>query len=244
MRRLGFALAAGVAGFAALLGIELQMARRIEVMDGFPPDEVGGRVGPPGDPLRVAWIGDSTGVGVGCSSAERVLPRAVCVGLARPVELQVLAASGARVSDALVNQSPLLTDLRAQWVFVAIGTNDVIHLTPRARFRAELDLLLRAVEEEKPERIIVLGLGDFGGSLAFAQPLRWIVGARSRRLDADVGEAARRHDVLHVDLVARRGDRFRANPARYHARDGFHPGDEGYGLWADATLEAIREAGW
>src|SRR2546423_9570534 len=90
-------------GFAGLLVIEVLMARGGPNVGGYGRDELDGLIGAgPGEPLRVTWIGDSTGQGVGTSALEHALPRVVARGLGRPVELTVLAQSGARGPDAVL----------------------------------------------------------------------------------------------------------------------------------------------
>src|SRR5262245_30764199 len=74
--------------------------------DGY-PGQLDGRVGDgAGAPIRIVWLGDSTAAGVGASSVEQTLPRQVASGLGRPVELTVLAKSGARITDVVNDQLP------------------------------------------------------------------------------------------------------------------------------------------
>jgi len=233
-----------MAGSCLLVGVEILMARGAPRLDGYTREQLDGLIGAgPGRALRVVWIGDSTGDGVGVSAPDRVLPRLVARGLGRPVELTVLANSGDRVEDAIRDQLPVLRAIDADWVFVGIGSNDVIHVTPRGRFREQLDELLRGVVAGGVRRTIVLGIGEFASTPLFAQPLRFLAGARGHQLTGDIADAARRHGALYVDIRARTGGRFVEDPVRYHARDRFHPSDEGYRLWAEAILDALGEAG-
>ena len=230
---------------AVVLGIEVVLAMGTKKLAEFSPSQIDGRIGGGAAmPLRIAWIGDSTGRGVGATDPGRALPRVVASGLHRPVELSVLAVSGARASDALKSQLPQLRSLRAEWIFVCIGGNDVTHLTSRPTFRREIEQLLSAIDAEKPSHVIVLGIGQFASTPLFAQPLRWIAGLRARELDSDLRAAANRHRALFVSIIDRVGRDFVGDPARYHASDRFHPSDDGYALWARATLDAIKVASW
>lgn len=232
-------------GFALVLGIEIALAVRVERIDPYPPERLDGLIAPgPREPIRLVWIGDSTGDGVGASSPDHALPRVVATGLARPIHLSVLARSGSRAADAVAEQLPRLAALRPQWVIIAIGGNDVTHLTRRARFRTDLDALVAGATAAGAERVVVLGVGEFAATPLLRQPLRALAGARAHRVDADVRAVARRHGALYVDIIGETGRAFAADPRRLHARDGFHPSDDGYALWADATLRAIRRAGW
>lgn len=244
MRRVILIVAGVFFGFAGLLVIEALMARGGPNLPGYSRDELDGLIGRgPGEPLRVTWIGDSTGQGVGASSPEHALPRVVARGLGRPVELTVLAKSGARVADVLAQQLPLLKNTRPQWVFVGIGGNDVTHLTSRGAFRSAIEKLLDGVAAVHPDHVIVLGIGEFASTPRFAQPLRFLAGVRGHELDTDLRNAANRHGALYVDIAGRAGPDFVRDPLRYHSVDRFHPSDAGYELWAKPTLATIREAG-
>jgi lysophospholipase L1-like esterase len=235
--------AAALFGFVGLLFIEVLMARGGRQLPGYSRVELDGIVGAGSrTPLRVTWIGDSTGQGVGASDPEHVLPRVVARGLGRPVQLTVLAKSGARVADVVDEQLPLLKDTRPQWVFVGIGGNDVTHLASRGAFRAAIEKILAGVAAMHPEHVIVLGIGEFASTPRFAEPLRFIAGVRSHELDTDLRNAANRHGALYVDIVGGTGPDFVRDPARYHSVDRFHPSDAGYALWAKATLASIASA--
>jgi lysophospholipase L1-like esterase len=168
----------------------------------------------------------------------------VARGLGRPVELTVLAKSGARVSDAVAEQLPLLQSTRPQWVFMEIGGNDVTHITRGGAFRSAIERLLDGIAAVHPEHVIVIGIGEFASTPRFAEPLRFIVGIRGHEFDTDLRIAANRHGALYVDIVGRTGPDFVRDPARYHSVDRFHPSDAGYDLWANAILATINEAHW
>ncbi len=240
----GFASVAGVAGVVAgLLTFQARHARRTAVpLEGFERDVLDGPIGDGEPRLRVAWIGDSLSVGLGASSPDLSLPHRVAAGLGRPVELTVLGVSGARAADALNLQLPALGGGRPDWVFVEIGSNDVIHLSSRPAFRRSFGEVLRAVRRTDPERIVALGIGDFGATPLLPQPLRWAAGMRGRQIDREIRELADRHGALYVDVRGRAGRLFAQDPVRYHAADGFHPSEDGLALWAGATLAALHDA--
>jgi len=231
----------GLAGVIALLAIEVRLARRAERIEPFDRSVLDGSIGgESASPLRIAWLGDSTGAGVGASSPDNALPRVVARGLRRPVDLTVLAESGARVRDVLDDQIPLLQSLRPDWVIVGIGGNDVTHLTSRASFRSDLADVLRRSAAVGAERVVLVGIGEFAATPLLAQPLRAIAGMRADRLAADQKRVARERGALFVDVIEATGAAFVRDPKRYHAHDGFHPSDDGYALWADAVLSTIE----
>lgn len=227
-----------------VLAVEILIASRAERIDPFTRGELDGRVGSGDDePLRITWIGDSTGAGVGAEDVSQSLPHLFAARLGRPVDLSVPAISGARVDDAVREQLPELSMLDPDWVVIGIGNNDVTHLTKLARFRASLETLMSGAAELEPERIIVLGTAAFAGTPLLKQPLRALTAWRSRTVDAIVREVAAGYDAIYVPIAADTGPAFEADPGRLHAHDGFHPSGAGYALWADSTIGALERAG-
>jgi lysophospholipase L1-like esterase len=221
---------------AAVLGVEVELAGRgYDLPDR--PLHLDGRVGiGVGPVVRMVWLGDSTAAGVGASLPDAALPRLVAAGLGQPVELRVLAVSGARIADVLDHQVAAVGD--ADVVLVSIGANDTTHLTRRddfrRRYRAVLDRLPRQAQ------VVLLGVPDMGSAPRLAQPLRALAGFRGRQLATDVRSLARRDHARFVDIAGATGPAFRRDPGRYFAADHYHPSDAGYRLWADAVLAVLR----
>lgn len=194
----------------------------------------------PDEPITVVWLGDSTGAGVGASSAETALPTIVVRGLQRSVRLRVIAMSGARVQDVLTQQVPRVEALRPDVVVVGVGGNDVTHLTPHSLFEGLYDAMLRAVGSLDPATVVVIGIGDFGTVPRIPQPLRALTGWRGRWFDDSIRRVANRRGAAYVDLYANTGPAFGHDPALFYSDDGFHPSDEGYRIWADVILDVLR----
>jgi lysophospholipase L1-like esterase len=229
---------------AGVLAVEVVLAVNGRNLPARRPLRLDGRFGPAGGtPMSVVWLGDSTGSGVGASAPATALPAVVAEELGRPVELRVTAVSGARVAGVLDGQVEALGRVPADVVVLAIGSNDVSHLTGRDVFAARYDAVLRAIEAVHPGALVVtVGVGNFDSVPRFAQPLRAIAGWRARLLAEVIERTSRRHGVPFVDIHAETGAAFAADPDRYYAADAYHPNDEGYRLWADAVLEVLRPA--
>jgi lysophospholipase L1-like esterase len=231
-------------GFVVLLAIELLVALRGPSLPARLPllldrdfDGPGGA--DPEEPITVVWLGDSTGAGVGASSVETALPTEVARGLRRSVRLRVLASSGARVKDVLLQQLPLVRELRPDVVVVGVGGNDVTHLTPRGLFEGLYDSLLRSIQSVGPATVVTIGIGDFGTVPRISQPLRALTGWRGRWFDDVIRNVAGRRGAAYVDLYGRTGPAFGHDPATFYSADGFHPSDEGYRIWAEAILDVL-----
>ena len=247
-RRGSLAVAAVVAGTAAVLAVEIQLARSGSRLPDhqLTLDRTG--TGP-----RLVWLGDSTAAGVGAATAAGALPIRVADGLgaadAAPgdesagadVSVSVLAVSGARVADVLAGQVPGVAALRPDLVLISVGANDTIHLTGRGAFRHTYEKIVRALPAGVP--VVLLGVADMGAIPRFAQPLRAVAGWRGRHLDAEVRRVAATTGAVYADIAGPTGPPFRRSPGRYFAADDFHPSDAGYGLWADAVLKVLRHSG-
>jgi lysophospholipase L1-like esterase len=189
----------------------------------------------------MVWLGDSTAAGVGAMSAAGSVPGRVAADLGRPVEVEVLAVSGATVADVLRVQAPRLAVRPGDVVVVSVGANDTTHLTPRGAFRRDYEKLLGVVPAGT--EVVLLGVPDMGASPRLAQPLRAVAGWVGERLDAEIVALARRVGARYVDIAASTGPAFRRHPGLYFAADRYHPSDAGYRLWAREVLGALRHSG-
>jgi lysophospholipase L1-like esterase len=225
----------------AVLAVEVRLARtaqRLPVATPLALDATIGGPGPSSGLLRMLWLGDSTAAGVGADEPDGALPRQVAARLERPVQLTVLAKSGARVEDVIEKQLPKVASLDPDVVFLSIGANDVVHFTSRGSFTRRYRRLL---DQLGTTPVIALGVPDMGAAPRFAQPLRAIAGWRGRALDGCIRDAlAGREGVRYVDIAGRTGPPMRRDPDRYFALDRYHPNEAGYGLWADAVLDVAR----
>ena len=237
--RRGLVIAAGVPVLAAaVLMVEIELARRGPDLDQEPFD-LDGRIGPPeGRAETVVWLGDSTAAGVGASAPEHTVARRVAAASAAgtPVEMRVLAVSGARIGDVVEEQLPQVAALDADRIYVSVGANDAVHATRVRTFRGLYDELLGGLPEDV--EVVILGVPDMGAPPRLAQPLRFFAGLNGERMDDEVRAAAEEHGHTYVDIAAETGPPFRRDPDRYFAADRYHPSDAGYALWVSAVLAA------
>lgn len=225
----------------AVLAVEIQLARGGTEIPAPDVATLTTTVGT-GEPVRILWLGDSTAAAVGTSSATHAVSSQVARrldGVASHNE--VIAHSGDRVGDVLRDQLPRVKALRPDLVIISIGANDTVHLTQAGTFNRRYgELVDRLVAAGVPaSHIVLVGVPDMGSPPRLAQPLRAIVGWRSRRLDREVKAVAKSHGARYVDLFTPTSKRFRANPAKYFAADKYHPSDAGYAMWGDVIAPAV-----
>ncbi len=192
--------------------------------------------GAAGPPLRVVWLGDSLAAGVGTTDEDGSVARQVARRTGRPVDVEVLAVSGARIGDVLDQQLPRLTGT-PDIVFISAGANDTTHVTSLEDFEQRYEAVLAKLPASTS--VVLLGVPDMGSTTRLAQPLRVIAGIRANQLDNVVHDLARRHDLAYVNIASQTGPKFRADPDRYFAADHYHPNDQGYTVWADAITPVL-----
>ena len=244
-------IAGGALAVIAVVGVEVVLAGRGPILTEYEPGLADGRIDPSGaaadgrdagEPLRVTWIGDSTAAGVGASSSEgsvsRQVGRRLADELGRPIDLQVVAVSGARVADVVATQLARV-DPDADVVFISVGANDTTHLTASGAFAADYRTMLEGLPAGAA--VIALGVPDIGTVTRLAQPLRAIAGWRASSYDDLVVEEAGRSGATYVDIAAGTGPAFRADPERLLAADQYHPSDAGYAVWTDVVVPVAVE---
>lgn len=222
---------------AVLLGIEIQIARRGDRVPKFDRPALDD-LSASGASLSV-WLGDSTAAGDGASDVAHTLPHQVASN-GDPVRLQVLAVSGARVADVIADQLPKLDGLQPDRVYLSIGANDVVHLTSRDDYREQFQEIVRAMKATGAQELVVLGIGEYATTVRLPQPLRLIATWRAHTLSDVNREIADNAGATYVDIAGETGDEIGSDPARYLAKDRYHPSDDGYRLWANAVVKATR----
>lgn len=191
-------------------------------------------IGPAGQrPVRIAWLGDSLAAGLGADVVDETPAHLVARMLERAVELRVLAVPGSRAIHVREGQLPHLGEA-VDLVVLCVGANDVASSSPRAHYAEELDRILR---ELAPTPTVVLSLPDMAMADRMAQPLRSIAGARARWFERARRRVVAAHPhVTSVDIAARPAGVSRRSGRSMLCSDRFHPGAEGYRMWAERIV--------
>jgi len=234
----GFATAPALTGLWALCAWQARRARSgpRPYSDALPgPGLVGGELN--GHPVRIAWLGDSLAAGLGCDDIADTPAHLAARLLERPVDVAVLAVPGARAVHVLEEQLPLL-DPRTDVVVLCVGANDVAAATPRSQYAAQLDAVLAHLA---PTPVVLLSLPDMAMPDRIAEPLRTVAGAWARWFEVARARVAARHGhVVSVDIASRPPGLSRRSGRRMLCSDRFHPGPEGYRVWAERISSACH----
>jgi lysophospholipase L1-like esterase len=199
-----------------------------------------------GEPIRIAFIGDSTALGLGVDDPGQTPGAVLATGLARiagrPVQLRIDAKVGAQ-SPLLDSQATrLLTEgPPPEAVVIMVGANDVTHRSPTAVAVRGLDAAVRRLREAGIE-VIVGTCPDLGTIQQIPYPLRYLARRFSRELAAAQTIAVVEAGGRTVSLGDLLGPEFQARPLEMFASDRFHPSATGYARVAAAMLPSVAAA--
>jgi lysophospholipase L1-like esterase len=204
------------------------------------PDAAGpteGVVAGDGEPLRLVVLGESTVAGIGAAAHQRALTGRVASALAertgRAVRWRAAGRSGANAREAAALVATL-PDERADGVVISLGVNDTLRFRPPALWARDVARLIGAVRARVgPAPVVLAPVPPMHAFPALPQPLRTVLGARARLLDAALRRlAARTPAAAHVALWV--------EPApELFCEDGFHPSEAGYAVIGDHLAAAL-----
>ena len=235
---------------AAYLALDLARARRHAAAAGLERFPVGlefileNPAAPRARTLRYLALGDSTVQGEGAGAPTTTLPYRIAEELRlvfRRVELRNVGVSGATTADVVRTQVPQIPGFAPDLVTLSIGANDVTRLKPRWEYLANVDRILNAVDDQPGAQAVVLTVPALYTAPLLSLPLRGLVGAQTVRFNAALPAIVRGHRALLADTYNATREQF-AHDRTLYARDGYHPSDAGYALWARAAGPTIARA--
>lgn len=191
-----------------------------------------------GEVRRLLVYGDSIAAGVGAATFPKALAGQLAVALSARLDATLrwqsrgYIGANARRLIALLDSETFAEPF--DFVVLSVGVNDVTSLTPIRDWTKSLETLLeQLVRTCGTPTIALAGIPDMGRFPLLPQPLRSVVGLRSRQLDA----AARRTadtlaHVVHVPVE------FELRPDTFSA-DGYHPSETSYRAFAGTIADAL-----
>lgn len=190
--------------------------------------------------LRVLICGDSAAAGVGVAAQHEALSGQVVAALQRRfplrhIEWQLWAKNGDNSAVALIKLH-LQPAQQFDVVITSLGVNDVTGNVSATQFRRCQQAIVQLLQEKfHASQILLTALPPMHLFPALPQPLRWFLGQRARMLTRELDTvAAVNHGCEVLDVSFPMGENTIAS-------DGFHPGLEGYRLWAQAAVRKIED---
>lgn len=193
-----------------------------------------------GEKLNYLVLGDSTSVSQGGDYQQGyVVSTATELAKKYQVTYKNVGVSGAVTSDVLNDQMPKVGDFKPDLVLIAIGSNDVTHLTSLESIKSDMQKTIDELKSINPEvKIVLTGSADMGTIIRFAWPLRQIAGIQTRRVNKVIVKLAQTNSVTFAYIARDTGPVFKDHH-EYFAQDNFHPNNEGYAVWTSVLISAI-----
>lgn len=177
-------------------------------------------------------LGDSTGAGVGAVEGGYVARLYRRILQHRPgSQLVNVCVSGATSADVVREQLDAGVQKNPQLVTLGIGINDIGHNVPIGRFAENYEHILTTLKEKTQAQIVVTNIPDVSSAPVVPSSLRYHYQQQIETFNLRLEEIAKRHGVTVYDIYSITTRDLPTHP-EYFSRDGFHPSDAGYELWA------------
>lgn len=191
-----------------------------------------------GPVLRLLIAGDSAGAGVGVDDQREALSGRLVAALAPHFDLhwQLVAQTGYTTLDLLerLQREPAQP---FDVVILSLGVNDVTGAVRTGTWLARQRRLVTLLQQRfGAKRVLISSVPPMHRMRALPQPLRWMLGSRARRFNADLAVAVAGWSGCELLSVA-----LPLDPESL-AADGFHPGWLAYQQWALQLAERVRSA--
>lgn len=184
------------------------------------------------NPIVYVALGDSTGAGVGAVNGGYVARLYKRILAERPSsQLANFCVSGATTGDVLRGQLDNGVAKNPQLVTVGIGINDVSHGVRLEQFTKNYERILTTLKQKTKAQIVVSNIPDVSTARVVPVYLRGKYHQQIVTFNQRLEEIANRYGVTIFDIFSITTRELPKHP-EYFSRDGFHPSDEGYEMWA------------
>lgn len=204
------------------------------------PDAAGDKVGVYGEgepELNILAIGESTVAGLGAKDHAEAfvgqLAKFVSQRTGKSVKWHVCGESGITIRETIERLFPQTPDTKMDYVFIALGGNDIFQLSTPQKFRRDYSELIRLLQEKYPGvKIKLANIPRVDSSPVIPQPLKALLWEVSKIHRAGTREmVAEMKDVYYYESHGKVEDGFYA--------DGVHPSPYGYSLWAEGIVNSL-----
>lgn len=193
------------------------------------------------NPLRLLGLGDSTIAGVGVDNPmlglTAQLARALYKELGRGVGWDSFGERGITTGQLLEEYLPeaLNESEDVDIAMVSIGANDAKNLQPRRRAVNNVAEIVDTLHERFPNALVLVSsLPAFQKFTSLPEPLRTVMANHGKGIEVGMRR------VVESKPFALMSPPPRDYPPTFFAEDGFHPGAEGYRVWASfAVSDAV-----
>lgn len=174
---------------------------------------------------HILVLGDSTMHGYGVEDPANTIGGLLAQRYPKD-SVETVADNGARLAD-LDTQFSKAQYEQYKLIFLGIGGNDVLQITPFQTIEERLERFLKKVSA-RSDKIILVHCVNLGHTGVFAFPLNYLFDYRTRRLSETYTKVAKKYPTVHyVSFYRPIGNDFYTRKTRlqFIASDGFHPSD-------------------
>lgn len=185
-------------------------------------------------------IGDSTVEGVGASSPDKSFASVVFKSIKqkrKDAQFFNLGVKGARVKDVISHQLNKAIALSPDMVLISIGANDVFRGTRESKFEREFKYLLDSLSRETQATVVVNNIPDISLTPKISKIAWAYCSIRIKRFNKRIQRYAQKMGTIFVDLHDL--SQVFKGYGELVSKDGLHPSDIGYAIWANAILSKL-----
>lgn len=196
-----------------------------------------------GPQLTYVVMGDSTGVAQGAEYSEGyAVASAKHLAQTHTVTFVNTAQSGAVAKDVANKQAAHAASHRPDIVLIAVGANDVTHLTRGATIERSMQQTIDQLKAANPTvRIVVTGAPAMDTVTRFPWTVQRLARMRVDQVNRVFDRLAASNDLTFAPIAEQTRTAFEADPTLF-AADKFHPNARGYALWTPVIIRALDEA--
>ncbi len=190
---------------------------------------------------RLLAIGDSLVAGVGAETFDKALvgqtARAISTRFGVSVAWWACGQTGIRTENIRRTILPGIPDEPFDVILISAGVNDVTGLKRSASYERAMERGWHDLHQHSPNaQVVVAGLPPMNKFPLLPQPLRSLLGLRSRTFDDIVRNVAEQDWAIHVPVT------IHPDPDKF-AGDGYHPSESGYADFGDAISLRLDPVG-
>ncbi len=192
-------------------------------------------------PVNYVALGDSTGVGVGATHGGYVARLFKRIQSARPgSKLMNLCASGATTENVLDGQLDRAIAAKPTLLTLGIGINDIGHGFSPDQFGRNFEQIVSRLATETNAPLVITNIPDISTAPTVPLVMRQEIARVITLYNARIADTATRHGLIVVDAYTTTHNLLPSHP-EYFSRDGFHPSDAGYEVWADQMWPVVAK---
>ncbi len=195
-----------------------------------------------GSELKYLILGDSTSIAQGGDYIEGfAVKTAENLGRNNKVTYQNFGVSGARIKDVATDQIERSKDFTPDIVLIAVGANDVTHLTGISSIKTDMQVIISKLKKRNNKvKIVFTGAASMGDVVRFIQPFKWYMGQQTKKVNTAFEQIAKENGVSFAYIARETGEEFANNPKLF-AQDNFHPSNDGYAVWARVLNKVLDD---